>query len=143
MFSQLLINSLIATSVYTLVAVSFSLIYSTTRFFHFAHAVVFTAGAYFAYLFYILLGLPLVIAVVLSVAASAVLGSLIELYIYRPLRKTNASAMVLLLASLGVYIVLQNLISMIFGDDTKSIRTGDVVEGLDLLTPVHSSLTPQ
>jgi branched-chain amino acid transport system permease protein len=63
MFSQLLINSLIAASVYTLVAVSFSLIYSTTRFFHFAHAVVFTAGAYFAYLFYILLGLPLVIAV--------------------------------------------------------------------------------
>jgi branched-chain amino acid transport system permease protein len=141
MFNQLLINSLIAASVYTLVAVSFSLIYSTTRFFHFAHAVVFTAGAYFAYLFHILLGLPLIIAVILSVASSAVLGSLIELYVYRPLRKTKASAMVLLLSSLGIYIVLQNVISMIFGDDTKSIRTGDVVEGLNVfgarITPIQ------
>jgi len=141
MFNQLLINSLIAASVYTLVAVSFSLIYSTTRFFHFAHAVIFTAGAYFTYLYHILLGLPLILAVILSVAASAVLGSLIELYIYRPLRKTKATSMVLLLASLGINIVLQNVISMMFGDDTKSIRTGDVVEGLNILggriTPIQ------
>jgi len=141
MFNQLLVNSLIAASVYTLVAVSFSLIYSTTRFFHFAHAAVFTAGAYFAYLFYILSGLPLFIAIALSIIFSAVLGSLIELYVYRPLRKTSASSMVLLLASLGVYIVLQNLISMIFGDDTKSIRAGDVVEGINILgariTPIQ------
>jgi branched-chain amino acid transport system permease protein len=141
MFNQLFVNSLIAASVYTLVAVSFSLIYSTTRFFHFAHAAVFTAGAYFAYLFYILFGLPLVIAIVLSVVFSALLGSLLELCIYRPLRKTSASAMVLLLVSLGIYIVLQNMISMIFGDYTKSIRTGDVVEGISIfgarITPIQ------
>ena len=35
MFNQLLINSIIAT--YTLIALSFSLIYSTTKFFHFTH----------------------------------------------------------------------------------------------------------
>jgi branched-chain amino acid transport system permease protein len=103
--------------------------------------VVFTSGAYFAYLFHILLGLPLIIAVALSVASCAVLGSLIEMYIYRPLRKTKASAMALLLSSLGIYIVLQNMISMMFGDDTKSIRTGDVVEGLNVfgarITPIQ------
>lgn len=52
MLNQLLINALIASSIYILIAVSFSLIYQTTRFFHFAHAVVFTAGTYFTYLFY-------------------------------------------------------------------------------------------
>jgi len=35
----------------------------------------------------------------------------------------------MLIASLGVYIVLQNLISMYFGDDTKSFRTWQVKEG--------------
>lgn len=47
MINQLVINALIASSIYTLIAVSFSLIYQTTRFFHFAHAMVFTSGAYF------------------------------------------------------------------------------------------------
>ncbi|MCX5905465.1 MAG: branched-chain amino acid ABC transporter permease [Proteobacteria bacterium] len=142
--NQLFINSLIAASVYTLVAVSFYLIYSTTRFFHFAHAVVFTSGAYFAYLFHILLGLPLLIAAGLSAAACAGIGSLLETGIYRPLRKIGASSMILLLASLGIYIVLQNVISILFGDDTKSMRTGDVVEGLNIfgarITPIQITI---
>ena len=37
MFNQLLINAIIAGSIYTLIALGFSLIYSTTKFFHFAH----------------------------------------------------------------------------------------------------------
>ena len=47
MINQLVINALIASGIYTLIAISFSLIYQTTRFFHFAHAVVFTSGSYF------------------------------------------------------------------------------------------------
>ena len=49
--------------------------------------------------------------------------------------------MILLLASLGMYIVLQNAISMVFGDDTKSIRSGEVKEGLNVfgtrITPIQ------
>lgn len=37
MLPQLLVNGLIAGSIYALVALGFGLIYSTTRFFHFAH----------------------------------------------------------------------------------------------------------
>lgn len=52
--------------------------------------------------------------------------------------------MILLLASLGIYIVLQNTISLIFGDDTKSIRSGEVREGLEILgariTPIQIAI---
>jgi branched-chain amino acid transport system permease protein len=141
MIQQLLLNALLAGSIYILIAVSFSLIYQTTRFFHFAHAVVFTSGAYFTYLFYKLLGLPIFLAIPIAVGLSSLLGCGMEIGIYRNLRKKNASPMVLLLASLGLYIVLQNLISMMFGDDTKSIRSGVVKEGLDVLgariTPIQ------
>jgi branched-subunit amino acid ABC-type transport system permease component len=58
---------------------------------------------------------------------------MIEVSVYRPLRHKGASALILLLASLGVYIVLQNIISMAFGDDTKTIRSGMVKEGVNLL----------
>jgi len=56
MFSQLLINSVIAGSIYALIALGFTIIYKTVRFFHFAHGVVYTAGAYFAYTLTISLG---------------------------------------------------------------------------------------
>jgi branched-subunit amino acid ABC-type transport system permease component len=49
--AQLLANGIIAGAIYILVALGFSLVFSTVRFFHFAHGIVFTAGAYFAFLF--------------------------------------------------------------------------------------------
>ena len=69
------------------------------------------------------------------------LGCLIELGVYRHLRKKKAGVLILLLASLGIYILLQNIISIVFGDETRSIRTSAVQEGLDFLgariTPIQ------
>ena len=49
MLLQLIVNGLIAGSTYALVALGFTIIYRTVKFFHFAHGVDYTAGAYFAY----------------------------------------------------------------------------------------------
>jgi branched-chain amino acid transport system permease protein len=138
---QLILNGLIHSFIYVLIALSFSLIYQTSHFFHFAHAVIFTGGAYFALLFKSYVGLSLWAAIPLAVVFSAVLGCLMEVGVYQPLRKKKAASMILLLASLGIYIVLQNVISMVFGDDTKSIRSGEVKEGLNVfgarITPIQ------
>ncbi len=141
MFQQLLVNALISSSIYILIAVSFAVIYRTVRFFHFAHAVVFTAGAYFTFLFYKLTGFPLALAIPAAIILVSVLGCGMEVLVYKTLRKKKTSPMVLLLASLGLYILLQNTISMVFGDDTKSIRSGVVKEGLPVfgarITPIQ------
>jgi len=55
--NQLLLNGIIAGSIYALIALGFTVIYKTVRFFHFAHGVVYTAGAYCAYSFSISLGI--------------------------------------------------------------------------------------
>ena len=52
-----------------------------------------------------------------------------EIALYKPLRKCNASPTILMNASLGLYTVLQNVISMLWGDDTKSVRTGEIKVG--------------
>ncbi len=138
---QVLMNVLIAASIYMVVGVSFSIIYSTVRFFHFAHGIVFTAGAYSAYLFKIWLGLPLLFSILFGIAISIVFGCLMEILIYRPFRHKKSSHLILLLASLGIYIFLQNSISMFFGDSTRTIRTGVVKEGINVLgariTPIQ------
>ena len=144
MTSQLLANGLIAGSVYALVALGFSIIYSTVRFFHFAHGAVYTAGAYFTYLFFAICNLPFAVAVAAAVVLAALLGVGIEFFVYKPIKGQGASSTILLIASLGVFIVLQNLISLFFGDDTKTIRTGEVREGLNVLgariTPVQITI---
>lgn len=141
MFNQLFINTLITSSIYILVALSFSIIYQTTRFLHFALAVNFTFGAYFTYLFHKFFNLSIYFAIPIAILLSALVGCSMELGVYRNLRKKNAPPIVLLLASLGIYIVLQNTISMLFGDDTKSIRSGVVREGLRIfgarITPIQ------
>lgn len=133
MIEQLLLNGIIAGSVYSLVAIGFALIYQTTRFFHFAHGAVYTFGAYFAYLFSVQLGVDRVVAFPLACIATSVLGVGCEVAVYRPMRDRKATDLTLLIASLGLYIVLQNIISMVWGDDTKTMRTGEVVEGHEVL----------
>lgn len=133
MLSQLIVNGVIAGAIYTLFAVGFALMYQTTRFFHFAHGAVYTFGAYFAYLFSIQLGVERIIAFPLACVATMVVGVGLEVLVYKPMRRRKATDLTLLIASLGLYIVLQNIISMLWGDDTKTMRTGVVVEGHEFL----------
>lgn len=137
--TQLLINSIIAASSYALIALGFSLIYSTVRFFHFAHGIVFTAGAYFTYLFKIQLGFPFWLAIPIALFLCISLGCLIEFFFYRPLRRKESSSLVFLLASLGIYIVIQNLISLAFGDTSQTFRSGAEGVGIDI---IGGSITP-
>ncbi|MCK4655017.1 MAG: branched-chain amino acid ABC transporter permease [Candidatus Cloacimonetes bacterium] len=144
MLLQLILNSVISGSIYALVAIGFTVIYRTVKFFHFAHAVVFTSGAYFTFLFHKLFGFSIYFSIPFAIIFALLLGCLIEKSIYKPLRKKQASSMILLLSSLGIYILLQNLISMVFGDDTKSIRTGIVKEGINIfgarITPIQITI---
>ncbi|MBI1927591.1 branched-chain amino acid ABC transporter permease [Candidatus Poribacteria bacterium] len=141
MVSQFLLNGLIAGSAYALIALSFALIYISTQFFHFAHGAVFAWGAYFGYTCYMLFKFPLWITMPLAIAASAGLGIALEAGIYCPLRRRGATGLVLLLASLGLYVGLQNLISLLFGDETKSLRGGEVTKGIAIfgahITPIQ------
>lgn len=129
---QILINILITFSIFILIAISFTLIYYPTKFFHLAHAVVITFGAYFTFLFSQQLGLSLWLSIPLSIIGATVIGVICEISVYKPLRKRNSTPLILLIASLGLYIVLQNVISMLWGDDTKSIRTGEVKVGNEI-----------
>ncbi|MBA7544501.1 High-affinity branched-chain amino acid transport system permease protein LivH [subsurface metagenome] len=129
---QLIINIFLSYSIYIIIAISFSIVYYSTRFFHIAHAVVITAAAYFSYFFSRQLGFNLCIAVPLAIMCATILGLVMELGIYKPLRKRKAAPLIMLITSLGLYVVLQNLISIIWGDNTKNIRTWEVKAGHEI-----------
>ena len=129
MIQQLTLNGIIAGSIYALIALGFTVIYRTVKFFHFAHGIVYTIGAYFAYTFIILLKINPVVSISLSVVLSALLGVIIDRSVYYPLRLRKASNLIFMLASFGVFILLQNLIALIYGNQILTLRTGPIVEG--------------
>jgi len=130
MLPQLILYGIVSGCLYALVALGFFLIYKTTRIFHFAHGVIFTISAYFTYFFYIALHLSFVLSLFLVLIVSSVIGVIIEILIYRPLRKQEASPLVLLISSLGVFVFLQNLVVLVAGTDTRIVvgEIGDKVK---------------
>lgn len=129
---QLIYNMFITGSIYVLIAYSFSLIYSVSKFFHISHAIIISMGAYFTFFLVELFHLSLWIAVPGAILLSTFIGLLIESFIYKPLRRKLFSPLQMLLTSLGIYVVLQNCISLLWGDDKKSIVNNEIKVGHDL-----------
>jgi len=77
--------------------------------------------------------MPFGIAMLLAIAAATLVGILSELLVYRLMRKIGAPLLSYLIASIGLYVVLQNCISLWFGDDTKVINQSQVTVGHNIL----------
>lgn len=140
MFEQLAVNTIVSAATLALMAVGFGLIFHIARFFHFAHGAVFLLSPYCAFMFKDWLGLPLLPSLALGVAFGVVAGCSMQLLIFEPLRRRRASAAVLLVASLGIYIVLQNVVSIMFGDDIKTLGTGHTGESLSVFGALLTSI---
>ena len=113
---QLLVNGIVTGSALGVVAISFALIYATTRVFHVAHAGVYTLGGYLAWSL-MRHGVPAIAALLVAMAGCVVLGSLIQILLYARLERRGAAQLVVLIASLGALAVIQNLIAAIYSPD--------------------------
>ena len=127
---QLIFNILISFALFLLVSNAFSIKYSTSKFFDFSTVSIISFGAYFVYIFFAnKFSIPFPISVALAIAAATLIGLACEVLVYSQMRKRNVPALAYLIASIGLYVVLQNFISLFFGDDTKIINTAEVTVG--------------
>ena len=130
---QVWANTLASAAIYSLVGLSFSLLYQTGRFFNFSQALVITIGAYAMFAVVSQWKAPIWFAVPVAVVVAGAFGAAFEIGLFRTLRRGNVGSWGLLLVSLGIYTVLQNGISLGFGDSTKSVRSGVVRVGHQVL----------
>jgi branched-chain amino acid transport system permease protein len=114
LFLQLLILGVTKGCIFALMAVSFEVIYFTTRTFHLAHGAMFVILAYIYYYFTAMLKLPIAAAVVLLFPISIIIGVAIERFLYEPLRQRYASSSILLLSSLSILITVPPILAIIF-----------------------------
>jgi branched-chain amino acid transport system permease protein len=120
-FIQLILNSLIAGSIYALIALGFNLIFGVVKFFDLGYGAMIVIGAYATFYFTKILGLNIFLAVALGVLSAGVVGLLVNRFVYQNLRKKKASNMVLLIASLGVFTVLQAVTAILFSSQFKTL----------------------
>lgn len=119
MITQLIVNGLITGCIYALIALGFAFIYNTTKIFHFAHGAIYVLAGYIFYTFLHICNYPLVLSVIFTLIIIALCGIFIDKFIYRPLEVAGASLLIQLLSSLGIYIIVINVIAMIYGNETK------------------------
>ncbi|MDE0243646.1 MAG: branched-chain amino acid ABC transporter permease [Candidatus Kaiserbacteria bacterium] len=125
---QIVANSIIAGSLYTLIASGFTLTYSTTKFFNITHGVMTAVGAYTVFFLGKILGMPLLLAIIVGVLFAGLLGWVLNYFIYQPLRKKNASQLSLLVASLGAFTAIQACISLAFSSQFQTISHTAVMQ---------------
>lgn len=112
---QQLINGLSIGSVYALMAVGYSLVYSIMNFSNFAHGGVIMFGAYFGFFFMTLYKFPFSAAIAASAICAGILAVIIERVAYKPLRSRNAPFLYFIISAMGVSIFLENIIIATIG----------------------------
>lgn len=120
---QLLINGVQVGALYALIAVGFSLIFGSTKVFHFAHGATFTIAAYIFYYLYSVTEAHWVLAVLAATAGAVAFGVFMDRCIYAPIQRHEGSFFTVFVASLGAGIIVQNLVGMIFGRGFVSVTT--------------------
>lgn len=122
---QQLFNGLSLGSIYALIALGYTMVYGILKLINFAHGEVFMVGAYTGLFSASWLGVeameqagkpfPLHLALLvllLSMLSAALLGVLVELLAYRPVRR--APRLTPLITAIGMSLLLQNLAMLVF-----------------------------
>jgi len=115
---QYFINGITQGSIYALVALGYTMVYGIIRLVNFAHGEFLMLGAFCG--FYTLrLGLPMPMAVAMSMLGAGIIAIITERLIYRPIR--NAGRITNLITAIGASLLFQYGGQILFGADPKTI----------------------
>lgn len=129
LFFQQFLNGLSIGSTYAIFALGYTLVYSILGIINLAHGAVFTIGAYFTYALMggafgfsgilanatLPFGLPFAIALLLGSTFAGLVGVAVERIAFLPLRRRGSDPLLTVVSSLGVALVIVNLIQYLVG----------------------------
>lgn len=114
---QSILNGLVSAALIAPPAVAFSMLFAILRFPNFAIGGYIAVGAFAAYAANLWLGLPLWLAALVGMAVAAVITWLSDVIVFRPMR--GSSAVTLLVVSIALTLIIENVIRFIFGADVR------------------------
>jgi branched-chain amino acid transport system permease protein len=141
-FSQQLANGIMLGSTYALVAIGYTLIFGVLRLLHLAHGEVFMVGAFAGLQVVLWWQFGPVVALFAGLVVSALLGMLLELVAFRPIRKRGNSHLAPIVSTIGAGLVLQEVMTKTFGAEQTPFPSslGKYVYDLDFVSVTGSQL---
>jgi branched-chain amino acid transport system permease protein len=131
---QIIVNGFISGTAIAVLALAFQCIYLPTRVFFIGMAGIYALAPFIAWAI-LKAGFGWWLAIPAALLVGVGVSLICEWAIHLPMEKKKASSGAHLIASLGASIVLVQLAAMIWGNDTKSLRTG-----LDSVTHIGSTI---
>jgi branched-chain amino acid transport system permease protein len=118
---QQIINGLSLGSVYALIAVGYSLVYSILLFSNFAHGGFLVIGGYICYYMLRTAGLNIWLASLASLIGAGASAVLVEYLAYKPIRERTPVTLYMLIASMGMSIVIENIFVVTIGGRFRAL----------------------
>lgn len=120
MLEQQVLNGLVIGSIYTLIALGFTIVFGIFTMLNFAHGELYMLGGYLTLLLSQGLRLPFLISILGAMTLTAVAGAFIELVGFRPLR--SAPIIATMISTLGISLLMQNGALLAWGPDARPIE---------------------
>ena len=121
---------------YALIAIGYTMVYGILLLINFAHADIFMMAGYF--MIFAMSSLPWPIAIPVTILVTVILGVSIEKAAYKPLR--TAPRMSIMISSIGVSYLLQNLATYLFSALPRAYPTITPLKQIFQIGPVSASL---
>lgn len=118
-FVTLLIIGLSEGAILALAALGFVLIYKATGVINFAQGEFLLIGAYSFYTAFVIMQLPIVLALLVGVLVAVVVGVVVERFILRPM--VGQSHISIIMVTIGLASVLSALVQMFYGTQPRSM----------------------
>ncbi|GHV29449.1 branched-chain amino acid ABC transporter permease [Synergistales bacterium] len=137
---QQVINGLSLGSVYALIAVGYSLVYSILLFSNFAHGGFLVIGGYICYYLLLTAGLNIWLAALGALIGAGLSAVLVEFLAYRPIRERTPVTLYMLIASMGMSIVIENIFVVTIGGRFRALPDVIPTQSLELFTGTTVSM---
>lgn len=118
---QQTINGLAIGGVYVLIALGLTTVFGILGIAHFAHGSISMFGGYLTYFLMTGQGLPLIVAIPIALVAGVLLGVLVEMLAYRPVR--HANHINAFIVALGLTMMVEGINLQFFGHEQIVIPT--------------------
>ena len=135
---QTLIFGLAQGGIYALIAMGFTIIFSSTSMVNFAHGEFVMIGAMVSYWFTMQLQWPLWLAIPAAMSVALLVGLLLGWVLMRP--RKEASSVSLIIITIGASMLLQGVASMLWGKDPVGMPTFSSVQSLSVNLPLHAGV---
>jgi branched-chain amino acid transport system permease protein len=118
---QIIANGLYLGAQYALIALGLTLIFSLMNVLNFAHGQMYVLGGFVTYTAVSQFKLPFVVGLLASAVLLAIVGALVERFLFRPvIRKSKREESTMLLAA-GIAFFLDAVILLVFGEKQRGI----------------------